>query len=144
MENVISLLFGRRSVNDIENVNHKDDKSMIKHESRIPRYHEYVEKEEAKKVSLNLYAKVMSDDVLLYPFTQIVVDPGGGPRSPPPPPHTHNPTTPPQPLPLLKLVKKDGCCFKSNWAPRTNFWIHFRYRNILMFILQNLYKSNFS
>ena len=28
----------------------KEEKTVMKHEAKIPRYHEYVEKEEAKKV----------------------------------------------------------------------------------------------
>ena len=48
------MSFYRQSVGEVENLNHKEEKSVIKYESKIPRYHEYVEKEESRKVSFNL------------------------------------------------------------------------------------------
>ena len=36
----------------MENINvNKDEKTVIKHEAKLPRYHEHVQKEEARKVS---------------------------------------------------------------------------------------------
>ena len=38
---------------EMENINvNKDEKTVIKHEAKIPRYHEHVQKEEARKVSV--------------------------------------------------------------------------------------------
>ena len=41
------------AVGEMENINvNKDDKTVIKHEAKIPRYHEHVQREEARKVSV--------------------------------------------------------------------------------------------